>query len=64
MALTKQDLDAIKTVVKKEIDDSLEEKLDLKLAFVHQEIPELKNDISGLREQIQELAVTLDKFVK
>lgn len=56
MALTRQDLKAI--------DGILDRKFDLKLAPIHQEIQELKNDIAVLREQIQELTITLDKFVK
>jgi len=56
MALTKQDLGAIGNI--------LDKKLDIKLVPVYQEIRELKGDVKALREQIQQLAVTLDNFLK
>ena len=56
MTLTKQDLDSIKDVV--------DSRLDLALAPIKRDIREIKNDLDGLREQIQGLTVTLDKFVK
>ncbi|MDO8676926.1 MAG: hypothetical protein Q7K16_04790 [Candidatus Azambacteria bacterium] len=56
MALTKQDLDAIEVI--------LDKKLSLNLTPVYEEIHELSNDVKALREQIQQLTITLDKFVK
>jgi len=38
--------------------------IEKKLFAIEQDIKEIKNDLSGLREQIQQLAITLDNFVK
>lgn len=56
MTLTKQDLDSIRDVV--------DSRLDLALAPVKQDIHEIKIDLDGLREQIQQLTITIDKLVK
>lgn len=56
MTLTKQDLDSIRDVV--------DSRLDLALAPIKQEIHEIKIDLDGLREQIQQLTITIDKLVK
>ena len=66
MALTKQDLDAIGKVVGKQINPIVLDVKELKtdMVFVKQEIIEIKHDLSGLREQIQALTITLDKFLK
>ena len=52
MALTKEDIKAIREVVKIELDPLV------------REILVVKKNTDGLREQIQELTITLDKFVK
>ncbi len=52
MALTQQDLEAIQKVIASEF------------ILIHQEIRELKDDVSGLREAVQSLAVSVDKLVK
>ena len=66
MTLTKQDLDAIGKVVEKQINPIVLDVKELKtdMVFVKQEIIEIKHDLSGLREQIQALTITLDKFLK
>jgi len=58
MALTKQDLEAIEGIVKSNVEVIVEGKL----LPVHQEIKELRDDVGALRERIQELTITLDKF--
>lgn len=66
MSLTKQDLESIKGIISTEL-KPIERKvdsIDTKLITVEHEIKEFRKDLSGLREQIQELSVTLDKFVK
>ncbi|MEK9175787.1 MAG: hypothetical protein AAB795_04365 [Patescibacteria group bacterium] len=60
MALTKQDINAIKEVMSQELDI----KLSLRLLPIENKIDNLQQDISGLREQIQQLTITLDNFVK
>lgn len=64
MALTKQDLESIRGVVKTEIKSEISTQLDIKLAPIQKDIDELKQDVRGLREQIQQLTITLDNFVK
>lgn len=56
MSLTKQDLDAIKDLLKTEVGSDL--------VLIKRDIKELKTDFSALREQIQALTITLDKFLK
>ncbi|MDP2669209.1 MAG: hypothetical protein Q8P07_05255 [bacterium] len=63
MPLTKQDLDAIGGIVKKEVQLEVAP-IKVDLGLLKQEIREIKNDLSGLREQIQALTITLDKFLK
>ncbi len=63
MALTKQDLEAIKGVIMPELDVRLTP-IEGRLFAIEQDTKEIKNDINGLREQIQQLAITLDNFVK
>ena len=52
MALTKQDLENIREIVQTELTP-----LDMRIG-------RMENDVRGLREQIQQLAITLDNFVK
>lgn len=52
MALTQQDLEAIQKIVKSE------------LIPIHQNVKELKEDVSGLREMVQLLVISVDKLVK
>lgn len=52
MTLTKQDLDSLRQDIKSDF------------VLVRQDIAELKSDIGGLRESIQSLTITLDKFLK
>lgn len=70
MALTKQDLEAIEGIVNKQVAPvdtkvgSLRQEMQGEFALVHQDIKEVRSDITALREQIQELTATLDKFLK
>lgn len=52
MTLTQQDLEAIQKIVK------------LELVPIHQNVKELKEDVSGLREMVQSLVISVDKLVK
>ncbi|OGZ43213.1 MAG: hypothetical protein A3J55_02330 [Candidatus Ryanbacteria bacterium RIFCSPHIGHO2_02_FULL_45_17b] len=52
MTLTQQDLEAIQKIVKSEI------------VPIHHDVKELKEDVSGLREIVQSLAISVDKLVK
>ena len=63
MALTKQDLEAIERVVASKTLPLLQE-MQADFAVVRHDIDRLHDEIRSLREQIQELAVTLDRFVK
>ena len=56
MPLTKQDLEAIKEVIRTEVGSDL--------VLLKQDVKEIKNDLNGLREQIQQLTISLDKFLK
>lgn len=56
MTLTKHDLDAIGDIVQKSVDPEL--------IPVRQEFRELRDDVKALREQIQQLTITLDHFLK
>lgn len=74
MALTKQDFQVIRGIVSTELDSRFKTHIapvrqdvgDLKigLVIVERNIEELRNDVRGLREQIQQLTITLDNFVK
>lgn len=63
MTLTKKDLEAIEQVVENKTAPILQE-MRTDFLLVQNDIREIKNDLAGLREQIQELTTTLDKFVK
>ncbi|OGZ46160.1 MAG: hypothetical protein A3C84_04985 [Candidatus Ryanbacteria bacterium RIFCSPHIGHO2_02_FULL_48_12] len=63
MTLTQQDLEAIQKVIKSEL-LPVEQRLQGEFIPVHQAIKELREDISGLREVVQSLAVSVDKLVK
>ena len=52
MTLTQQDLEAIQQIVKAE------------LVPIHSDVNELKEDITGLREMVQSLTISIDKLVK
>lgn len=52
MPLSKQDIEEIGKVVES------------KLVFVDQNVRELRRDVDGLREQIQSLTISLDRFLK
>ncbi|OGN15919.1 MAG: hypothetical protein A3C81_00120 [Candidatus Yanofskybacteria bacterium RIFCSPHIGHO2_02_FULL_46_19] len=56
MVLTKQDIEAIRGAVQFE--------LQAELTPIRQGVQEIKHDVDGLREQIQQLAIILDNFVK
>lgn len=70
MTLTKQDLDAIRIVVHESLDGRVlpiaKDIGDLKsdIVLIKQEVNELHNEVSALCEQIQQLTITLDNFVK
>lgn len=70
MALTKQDLEAIEGIISKQVAPvdtkvgSLRQEIQGEFAMVHQDIKEVISDIAALREQIQQLTITLDKFLK
>lgn len=63
MSLTKQDLEEIGKVVDTRLSPVRDE---MKIGFVsvQQNIKEIKSDVEALREQIQSLTITLDKFLK
>lgn len=63
MTLTQHDLEAIQKIVKLEL-APVEQRLQGEFIPIHQEIKELKEDVSGLREMIQSLVVSVDKLVK
>lgn len=63
MALTQQDLKAIQKIVTSEL-SSAEQRVRGEFVSVHHEIKELRDDVSGLREIVQSLAVSVDKLVK
>ncbi len=56
MSLTKQDLEAVGDIVDKKI-QPLRSEMQAEFALVHK-------DINALCEQIQQLTITLDKFLK
>lgn len=66
MALTKQDLEAIGGVIDTKLAplDGRFGALEGRFVVFEHEIKEVKKDIGGLREQIQQLTTTLDNFVK
>ena len=64
MALTKQDLENIREVVKTEVKSEVSAQFDAKFDPLLVRIEHIEKDVRGLREQIQQLAITLDNFVK
>ena len=66
MTLTKQDIKSIGDIVDVKLAPIQQDIGGLKSGQVslQQDINEIKNDIRGLREQIQQLTITLDNFVK
>ena len=57
MALTQQDLEAIQKIVQSEL-TPVEQRLQSGFVLVHQELKELREDVSGLREMVQSLAIS------
>src|SRR3989338_10305743 len=63
MTLTQQDLEAIQKIITSEL-TPVEHRLQGGFIPVHHEIKELRGDISGLREMLQSLVISVDKLVK